>query len=360
MGPARLIALTVLGAWTGTQPVHAILFHETGDPIHNTSPPTGDLDGSGWQWQGTWGSALGTPVAPRYFLTAKHVGGSVSNLFIFHGLAFPTTAVARDPESDLALWRVCGLFEDFAPLQTETNEVGLDAVLIGRGTPRGPAVTLTNDTEVLLLGWRWAPGDGRQRWGRNHIDGIADGGPGYGELLRAQFDTNGLPDECHLSTGDSGGALFLNDGTGWKVAGIHYSVDSPYSYTGAPNDTGFNASLFDQGGIYIKEDTLWTLLPKLPEPQPGHLYSTRVSARLEWIRSVLNQNLPDAERLVLLSASSPEGPYDESAAALIDEAARHITVPAPTSGRYFQLRTCFPTRIRSIQLENGQLHLTFE
>ena len=52
----------------------AVILFRTADPAANTTAPTGGLSGSGWQFEGLWGSFLGTPIAPHFFLSAKHVG----------------------------------------------------------------------------------------------------------------------------------------------------------------------------------------------------------------------------------------------------------------------------------------------
>src|SRR2546425_3474792 len=70
----------------------AVLFYSTSDPAHNTTAPTGALTNSGWQYQGTWGAFLGTPIAPKYFLTAAHIGGSVGDKFSFRCVDYTTTA----------------------------------------------------------------------------------------------------------------------------------------------------------------------------------------------------------------------------------------------------------------------------
>ena len=48
---------------------------------------------------------LGTPIASNYFITAKHIGGSVVQTFILNGTTYTTTAVFPDPSSDLQIWQ---------------------------------------------------------------------------------------------------------------------------------------------------------------------------------------------------------------------------------------------------------------
>ena len=187
-------AIIFASIWLNAISANAILFYSTGDTNHNTTAPGGSLTDSGWQYEGIWGGFLGTPIAPKYFITARHVPGNVGDPFFFQGVTYLAASVHDDPDSDLRVCRICGAFPVFAPIYTDTNEVANSLVVIGRGTQRGAAVTTTN----LLLGtvktngWRWGPYDGVVRWGENVVAGIANGDglldPGAGELLQATFD----------------------------------------------------------------------------------------------------------------------------------------------------------------------------
>ena len=74
--PRTLLAVTALLTASLT-PARAVIFESTGNPLFNTTAPTGDLAGSGWDLQGSWlGDFLGTPIAPQFFITAKHLGGT--------------------------------------------------------------------------------------------------------------------------------------------------------------------------------------------------------------------------------------------------------------------------------------------
>src|ERR1043166_7459566 len=132
----------------------AIILYSTGDPTYNTTPPGGALTNSGWQYQGSWGAYLGTPIAPKYFITASHVGGAVGNKFHFRGVDYTTTAFAKDPNSDLIIWRICGTFPDFAQVYANSDEVTKPIVLFGRGTQRGGEIIVTNNLLLASLkGW---------------------------------------------------------------------------------------------------------------------------------------------------------------------------------------------------------------
>src|SRR4051794_14725263 len=77
----------------------AVILLDTGDPEVNTTPPSGALTGSGWQYQGAWGGVLGTPIAPHFFLSAAHVGRAGST-FLFQGSSYTIVQSFNQPGSD--------------------------------------------------------------------------------------------------------------------------------------------------------------------------------------------------------------------------------------------------------------------
>jgi hypothetical protein len=260
--------------------VDGIILFRTGDPTANTTEPTGALAGSGWQYEGTFGVYLGTVIAPHYFLTAKHIG-VVSDKFFYQGASYTILRWFDDPSSDLRIFEVAETFPTYAQLYPRGDEVGQHLVVIGRGTQRGPEVV----TGGQLRGWEWGATDSIQRWGENVVSGIREL-TGPGEMLYALFDQDGLPEEAHLSGGDSAGAVFLNDGGVWKLAAINSDVDGPF-YSGPGKNGLFNAALFDERGQYTADGTLITG----PGPVPSGFYATRVSSRLDWIYSVIDPGL---------------------------------------------------------------------
>ena len=263
--------------WTS----RAVILYRTGDPAANTTAPAGILTGSGWQYEGRWGAFLGTPIAPHFFLSAKHVG-QAGAVFTFGGVDYTLVKEFGDPSSDLDLWQVAETFPFFAPLYTKSDEIGKPTLVIGRGTQRGSEV-FVNGT---FSGWNWGPGDGVQRWGENLVGAIVTLAPDN-ELLYGTFDAAGFLEEATLSAGDSGGAAFIQDGSTWKLAGIHYSVDGPF-YVDAAGNGGFNAALFDSRGLYVSDEASpphYTLITG-DAPVPAGLYPTRISSKLAWIYSV--------------------------------------------------------------------------
>ena len=265
---------------------HAVIIYGTGDPAANTTAPTGSLADSGWQYEGQFGAFVGTVIAPRFFVSAKHVGNQ--GQFIFNGTNYTIVKQYNDPASDLSIYEIDASqsFPIFAPLFTTQTEVGKLAVAIGTGTQRGGEIFVDN----VLRGWFCGPGDGVRRWGQNVISDtvfIRDvGSTAVQEALYAEFNQNGSPDECHLSGGDSGGAIFIEEEGVWKLAGINYAVDGPY-YTDSSGNGEFVAALFDARGFYVPSGSSYTQITST-NPVPSGFYATRISAKLAWIYSVID------------------------------------------------------------------------
>lgn len=265
---------------TGTSISHGVIPYWQASRAVNP-PQSCYYANSGWQYEGQWSAYLGTPIAPNYFITAKHVNGSVGGTFTYNGQPYTTVASFASPDSDLRIWQVSGTFPSYAPLYTASGEVGQTMTVFGRGTQRGSPVVVGGETK----GWYWGPSDGVQSWGSNKVTSI-QANLTYGSLLHFDFDTTGDWYESALSVGDSGGGVFLKDGGTWKLAGINLGVDGPFSLTGV-NGSGFNAAIYDLGGLYYGGDDNWTLVPDEVDPIPTGSDATRISSNLTWIQSVI-------------------------------------------------------------------------
>jgi hypothetical protein len=146
--PRFLTTLLLAGSLLLPGPSDAVILFRTGDATANTTEPAGpDYAGSGWQYEGFWGAFLGTPIAPRFFISAKHVGNA--GTLVFQGTNYRVVNGFLDPASDLAIWQVAEAFPSFAPLYTGTNEMGQRLMAFGRGTRRGAALTL----DSVPKGW---------------------------------------------------------------------------------------------------------------------------------------------------------------------------------------------------------------
>jgi hypothetical protein len=276
----KLCALVTMSIFTVLD-ARAVILLDTGDPSANITAPTGTLANSGWQFEGDWGNFLGTPIAPHFFISAAHIGQAGSS-FVFQGSTYTLVRSFGQTNSDLLIWQVNETFSSFAPLYTKPDEIGKHLVVIGRGTQRGDGIFL----DGALRGWTWGASDGVRRWGENDV---ADLVPYNGhDLVYATFDQGAQPNESHLSTGDSGGAIFINDGGVWKLAGISFSVDD--LYTAPSSEAGFDAAIFDARGYYTSDGGNPPTFTQITgaNPVPTGFYASRISSELRWIYSVID------------------------------------------------------------------------
>lgn len=251
---------------------------DTADPQSRTTTPG---DNSGWQYEGKFKDFLGVPIAAHFFITATHIGGVVGDVLNLHGDPYTTIAKHNVPSTDLTIWEVnhAKPFPTYAPLSSGAADVGSVVTVIGRGTQRGAQVIVGGEPK----GWQWGVTDKVQRWGRNTVVGVVSE-PGFGQLLYCDFDSPGLPDECHLTVGDSGGGMFVMEDGLWRLAGINFSVDGPFREP--PSVTSFNAALFDAGGLEYSNGPGWTLVPEGEADVASSFYCSRISHSLAFISNL--------------------------------------------------------------------------
>lgn len=288
----------------------AVLFVDSDDPNFNATAPGGAYQDSGWQHLGYYGSFLGTAIAPQYFITAQHFGFQGTSFVqdaLFTGGSSLSYTVDMTANGGLGFWDIAGsdlrvykineTFSSFAELYQGSN-LTQEAVLTGRGGVRGEAVL---DGFNNTLGWKHTVSDGVARWGTNQLTGSV--GSGAGTLITAAFNVSGsTPFEAGLSSGDSGGGLFVNDGGTWKLAGINFSVDGLFDDDDIVGDGGeYSASLFDLRGLYVGIDgSGWNQVPPgLPEALPSNLYFSSISANASAILTIVN--VPEPGGLALAS-----------------------------------------------------------
>ncbi|MBC8103219.1 MAG: hypothetical protein H7Z41_11585 [Cytophagales bacterium] len=259
-----------------------------GEVGRNRAAPTGAYAGSGWQFLGYWGGVLGTPVAPHFFLTAKHAGFAGDGQFHTESGDYTVVNAFSDPGSDLVLYQVAETFSEFAPLYTGSDEVTLgEAVLYGCGTDRGGPVLV----DGVQQGWEWGIADFPKSWGTNAVSSIADFGSSLGDLLLFTVDGagSGFENEGAISAWDSGGPVFVQESGVWKLAGVHYGVEN-YSLDG---QNGFSGAIWDTRGLYVRGNNGYEFVSSsLTAPQPGLFGSTRTSSRhRDFLQPILSADL---------------------------------------------------------------------
>ncbi|MFO1499991.1 MAG: hypothetical protein U1G07_16630 [Verrucomicrobiota bacterium] len=361
---ALLFALIVAGHALQS-PTEAILFISTADPSFHTTAPPSELGQTGWELQGRWGDFLGSPIGPHHFITARHVGGGIGDPFQFGGVAYMTAAFWDNPAADLRIWQVEGTFPIYAKVYSQTDEVGKEILVFGRGTERGAPVVVATAAGLRTNGWLWGVADGVMRWGQNQVASIEDGDlldsepepvRRIGDLLRSTFDADAGPNEAHLSVGDSGGAVFIRDGEEWKLAGINYAVTGAYNFTNS--GAGFSAAILDERGLFLGEENDWTFQAEGAEAVPGAFYATRLSVHLPWIQRILSgssSTLP-----LLQSAVMPGGPYVDDPGAVLSADGGEFQLPLPPVMRFYRVQGDAVFVITAVGRANDRLAIQFQ
>jgi hypothetical protein len=259
------------------------------DPNGNTTAPTGSLANSGWQYEGNWSFFLATPIAPHYFVTATHIGGSPTDgLLTYNGVTYDNDTWTDF--GDLRLWHTNGTFYSYAPIYNPASTLsggdgpewtmsggGKDVVMIGRGYNRGADVRLPDTPGGVLHGWQWGTYDFTRRWGQNTISGF-ETNAATNDWLAMNFDSTG-PNEAAMASGDSGGAVFINVNGQWKLAGINSAVTGPYKY--ATGGDSFSAAMFDTSGFLYGDGSAIT--------DPTTIsYANRVGKYFTNLQSIIN------------------------------------------------------------------------
>lgn len=216
---------------------------DSGDGTGNTTAP---VDDPGFASVGTRGSQTGIYLGYGWVLTASHVGSGDT---IFGGVTYPAITGSQivlvhsgSVLADLALYRVDPV-PPLSPLviRASTPSVNDEVVMIGQGRNRGDPFSFF-DPPDQDDGYLW--GVGRAvRWGTNVVDQIGIDLVQAGKTTHAfatEFTRAAPQDECQAASGDSGGAVFIDDGGGWELAGVMLAI---FPYQGQPASTAVYGNL---------------------------------------------------------------------------------------------------------------------
>ncbi len=283
-------------------PARAVII--IGSSAGNTSAPADTGLATRWGQVGDFSSYMGTPIAPQFFLTAKHLGPLTGQSIVFSDLtSYTTTAVFFDPNSDLAIYQIAGTFpnDKIVPMYAGSFFANQALTIFGRGRPRTDTTVVGQKfpTGTENKGWTWGASTGARSWGVNTLDSLANGGAA-GVQLAYDFDSGGGTNEGILSENDSGGPVFMQEGGLWKLAGINYAVGPAYVRE-TPSGPTLSAALYDYGGLYVEVSGTWTLQTATLAEKPAVSYSSSIPNNSTWISSVIS--VPEPWTLGMLASA---------------------------------------------------------
>jgi hypothetical protein len=191
----------------------------------------------------SWGyTGCGILIAPDWILTAAHLlTAASSGTFTLNGTAYSSTQLITDPSwdgkpsdgSDFGLVHLSSSLTAIPPaFYAGASVLVQTATFVGYGF-----------TGTGLTGWKTL--DGQKRGFQDVVD---VNNPNFGNtalLFGATFDSpanNALPLEGCVAPGDSGGGVFVNDGSQYYLAGV---ISFAASTSGNANSSYGNISGFD-------------------------------------------------------------------------------------------------------------------
>ncbi|MBW2289532.1 MAG: DUF4215 domain-containing protein [Deltaproteobacteria bacterium] len=200
---------------------------DSSDGTGNTIAP---VDDPGFESVGKRGSLTGIYLGYGWVLTAAHVGdGDI----VLGGVTYPAVGGSEivlihsgSLYADIALFRVDPA-PALLPLSIRASAPSPDdeVVMIGQGRNRGDPFSYFNPPSQDD-GYLW--GTGRAiRWGSNVVYQSGNDLELSGKTTRAfttDFTRNDPGDECQSANGDSGGAVFIDDGGGWELGGVMFAI----------------------------------------------------------------------------------------------------------------------------------------
>jgi hypothetical protein len=224
-----LLLLLLLMLLAAPSPAPAVLI-DSGDGTGNTSAPIPD---PGWSNVGLRGPLTAVYLGNSYVITAAHAGfGDVFFDGVPHQAVPGTNVIIQNPDTspvDLRLFSI----HPIPALPTLTLPIlppgiGDEILLVGNGRDRGAVTSFDPNgptPPAPIGGYLWL-GTQSIRWGTNEVEAFGSVSllGATSDTFAATFDAGATTHEGAAATGDSGGAVFHNDGGQWDLAGIMIAV----------------------------------------------------------------------------------------------------------------------------------------
>ena len=262
-----LLVLFVGGILAGS-PGSAVII-DSGDGTGNTTAPPSD---PGWDHLG-FGLSNGLTViylGDGAVLTANHVGAQ--------DISLGGTTYAFVPGSDVRIGNGDGSFADLRifevfpepalpglTLASNTPTLGTSIIAAGRGRNRGAATSWDPPgPPPPISGYLWVAGS-TLRWGTNFIEDLPASRILDTEAMSSTFDAGGSAHESQGATGDSGGAVWVDNAGQWELAGVIFAVSE---FEGQPSSTSLYGQLTHYADLAFYKSEIENLVT-MPEPRGG-------------------------------------------------------------------------------------------
>lgn len=289
--------LALLAGLTALAPAaRAVVVNDPAGSTLNTAAPTSD---PGWANVGLCGTGSAIYLQDNWVLTAYHVGAGTVN---FGGTNYtqdatqPTIRVKNSDGSnaDMVLFRLASTPAGVRDLTIASSTPAANKTLTMIGYGRTQQTSLTTwyvDTATDPDTWSEIPGSGTatrtgfkttsartKQWGTNKLYDTLVLNNVYGKtsLFRTDFDTSG--DECQAINGDSGGAVFVLNGSEWQLAGM---IDVTYTQNGQPSYTAVHGTYTGIADLSVYREQI---LDTLAIPEPGTLALLAAGGALAGLR----------------------------------------------------------------------------
>jgi hypothetical protein len=287
---SRLFLLTLLSLAAALPSARAVVVALSDDPAYTLPPPVDDF---GFASVGTvHNSIAGIPASGVYLgdswvISAFHnvSNGGAGFLFgpiVFGGLAYsadPTTATRlHNPDNSLADLAIFRLTSEptalSASLSGTTPLVQTDVRMMGNGQDRA-----SSETSWVVVGNSWTEvgtsggnrtgcklvGTRALRWGTNEVETSAALTPdfGFGKVVAFTLDFDREAGEGMATGGDSGGGVFVKNGTEWTLAGIMIATTG---FAGQPLGTVVYDNVVYAANIATYKAEIQATVASVPEP----------------------------------------------------------------------------------------------
>ena len=228
-------------------PAEALIL-DSGNGQGNTSAPADD---PGWAHVG-WVSGLGgVYLGNGWVLTAGHV---IVTDPVFGGVTYPVVpgSIVELSPADLKVFRISPSPPlPLLKIRSTTPANNTYLTMIALGLSRG-AVT----SWMGVGGYLWGS-SAAKRWGTNRVAGtdfVLDTSSLYTDFTK--ITQGGTTHEAQGAYADSGGALFIKNGSTWELAGLLFAIGT---FTGQPASTALYGNYTYAANLSDYRATLFTL-----------------------------------------------------------------------------------------------------